>query len=69
VKRSKSVVGPFPRFLTYHEGANVERTSWLAKLRRDLKMGHQSIVTDYIQGKIAWGLQRNERYKAKKGGL
>ena len=62
--------GPKPKAKTYHEGANDERTSWLASLRRDLKTeGHNDSVRSYIQDKIAWGLKRNERYDAKPGGL
>lgn len=56
---------------TYHQGANDERSSWIASLRRDLKHGVDSTgsITDYIESKIQWGLKRNERYKKNPGGL
>lgn len=50
---------------TANEGANKERSAWLAKLRREGKTSNVVLISDLI----AWGLQRNERYNAKKGGL
>jgi hypothetical protein len=52
---------------TYHQGANDERTAVLAKVRRLIRDGwSECSVLDHLE---EWLLQRNERYKAKAGGL
>lgn len=53
---------------TYNQGANDERTAVIASLRRDF-LKYRGAVSDYIDWKIKWLLQRNERYNAKAGGL
>lgn len=58
-----------PKRRTYHDGANDERTAWLASLRRDEQIEKSPAVIAYIQKKVKWGLGRNERYNAKPGGL
>ena len=57
---------------TYHEGANDERTAILAKVRRMKKdIGPSGLVLGkpWLEYLRQWLLLRNERYKAKAGGL
>jgi len=56
---------------TYHEGANDERSSILAKVRRMVKDKPDNVDAVYINGTelVKWLLQRNERYKKNPGGL
>ena len=58
---------------TYHEGANDERTSILAKVRRERKRlgpGREDAWRDQCLAALEkWLLQRNERYKKNPGGL
>ena len=58
---------------TYHEGANDERTAFLAYFRRMIQEYPDTAVgmtAKRVQSRnIAWALQRNERYNAKQGGL
>ena len=60
-----------PLAMTFHEGANAERTAILAKVRRMVKTKPADVDAVYINGTelIAWLLRRNERYKANPGGL
>jgi hypothetical protein len=55
------------RTKTYHQGANDERTAILAKIRR--MRGFQRGKWLVRRSLINWLLQRNERYKKRKGGL
>ena len=55
---------------TYHEGANDERSAILAKVRREIKKV-DAVFKDPYQLKLleSWLLKRNERAKARPGGL
>jgi hypothetical protein len=59
-----------PKKKTYHSGANDERSSILAKVRRMVKT-QPSDTEVLISGTdlIRWLLQRNERYRKNPGGL
>ena len=55
---------------SYHEGANDERTVVLAKIRREKKKFLPGMSALHAYDELeAWLLQRNERYKKRKGGL
>lgn len=55
----------FKKVMTYHEGANDERTATLAKVRRMRKISDNTAL-ELLE---AWLLSRDLRYKNEPGGL
>ncbi len=54
---------------TYNAGANDERTSIIAKVRRVIKKLRCGPAQEELETLLEWLLTRNERYNKRKGGL